>query len=111
VDYKKLAEKFGGTAEETQLQETPSVDYTSLAEQFGGVAEEMQPSAQPPAQPVATGKPASVIPQLPVTPTESTVPKDEGFFDRNYRYAKDALISGFENLRASSKGDSFCCCS
>jgi hypothetical protein len=107
VDYKKLAEKFGGTAEETQLQETPSVDYTSLAEQFGGVAEEMQPPAQPPAQPVATGKPASVIPQLPVTPTKSTVPKDEGFFGRNYRYAKDNLISGFENLRASSKGTSF----
>jgi hypothetical protein len=25
----------------------------------------------------------------------------------NYRYAKDALISGFENLRASSKGTAF----
>jgi hypothetical protein len=62
---------------------------------------------QPLAEPVATGKPASVIPQLPVTPTESTVPEDEGFFDRNYRYAKDALISGFENLRASSKGTAF----
>jgi hypothetical protein len=62
---------------------------------------------QPLAEPVATGKPASVIPQLPVTPTESTVPEDEGFFDRNYRYAKDALISGFENMRASSKGTAF----
>ena len=46
----------------------------------------------------------SGIPQLPVAPVESTVPEDEGFFARNYRYAKDALISGFESMRASSKG-------
>jgi hypothetical protein len=103
VDYKKLAEELGGRAEPQSETETPAVDYRALAEQYGGVQEEEQPLAEP----VATGKPASVIPQLPVTPTESTVPEDEGFFDRNYRYAKDALISGFENLRASSKGTAF----
>jgi hypothetical protein len=104
VDYKKLAEELGGRAEPQSGTETPAIDYKALAEQYGGVQKEEE---QPLAEPVATGKPASVIPQLPVTPTESTVPEDEGFFDRNYRYAKDALISGFENLRASSKGTAF----
>jgi hypothetical protein len=105
VDYKKLAEELGGRAEPQSETETPAIDYKALAEQYGGVQEEEQPLAATPEQPVA--EPASVIPQLPVTPTESTVPEDEGFFDRNYRYAKDALISGFENLRASSKGTAF----
>jgi hypothetical protein len=105
VDYRKLAEELGGRAEPQPQTAVPAVDYRALAEQYGGVQEEEE--AQSLAQPVATGKPASVIPQLPVTPTESTVPEDEGFFGRNYRYAKDALISGFENLRASSKGTAF----
>lgn len=52
-------------------------------------------------------KSASVIPQLSVAPTASTVPEDEGFLARNYRYAKDALISGFESFRANTKGEAF----
>jgi hypothetical protein len=107
VDYRKLAEELGGSAEPQPETTTPGVDYRALAEQYGGTIEETQPPAQPPAQPVATGKPASVIPQLPVAPIESTVPEDEGFFARNYRFAKDALISGFENLRANTKGEAF----
>jgi hypothetical protein len=80
VDYKKLAEELGGRAEPQSGTETPAIDYKALAEQYGGVQkEEEQPLAATPEQP---GKPASVIPQLPVTPTESTVPEDEGFFDR-----------------------------
>ena len=82
MDYKKLAEELGGRAEPQSGTETPAIDYKALAEQYGGVQKEEE---QPLAEPVATGKPASVIHQLPVTPTESTVPEDEGFFDRNYR--------------------------
>ena len=82
-------------------------------DQFDEAQPPTQPLAQPPTQPLAaeepvsTGKPASVIPQLPVAPIESTVPEDEGFWAANYRYAKDALISGFENLRANTKGEAF----
>jgi len=49
----------------------------------------------------------SLVPPEEVTATQpsSVVPEDEGFFARNYRYAKDALLSGFENIRANTKGE------
>jgi hypothetical protein len=40
VDYRKLAEEFGGRAEPQPQTETPAVDYRALAEQYGGVQEE-----------------------------------------------------------------------
>jgi hypothetical protein len=57
VDYRKLAEEFGGRAE-SQPQEAPSIDYGALAEQFGGAAEEVEPTA-----PVAKGKSVSTTPE------------------------------------------------
>jgi hypothetical protein len=43
--------------------------------------------------------------EVAITQPEPTIPTDEGFFARNYRYAKDALLSGFENIRANTKGE------
>jgi hypothetical protein len=54
VDYRKLAEEFGGRAEPQPQTETPAVDYRALAEQYGGVQEEEEKEKeQRPAQPVA----------------------------------------------------------
>jgi hypothetical protein len=54
VDYKKLAEELGGRAEPQSGTETPAVDYRALAEQYGGVQkEEEQPLAATPEQPLA----------------------------------------------------------
>jgi hypothetical protein len=61
-------------------------------------------SAEPAEMFRQTAPTTPAIPQLPVAPITSEVPEDEGFFERNYRYAKDALISGFQNLRANTKG-------
>ena len=65
--------------------------------------------------PAAPTAPAPKVEEAPVAPAtseevaitqpEPTIPTDEGFFARNYRYAKDALLSGFENIRANTKGE------
>lgn len=79
----------------------------AIRQRFGVAAPPPQEETEPTVSPVAKGKPAPVIPQLPVAPVASTVPEDEGFLARNYRYAKDALISGYESFRANTKGEAF----
>jgi len=79
----------------------------AIRQRFGVAAPPPQEETEPTVSPVAKGKPAPVIPQLPVAPVASTVSEDEGFLARNYRYAKDALISGYESFRANTKGEAF----
>ena len=103
MDYKKLAEELGGRAEPQSGTETPAIDYKALAEQYGGVQkEEEQPLAEPVAQQLLTPQPV-----LTQQPAVSQVPEDEGFLERNYRYAKDALLSGFESFRMGNKAEAF----
>ena len=45
--------------------------------------------------------------EVAISQPEPTISTDEGFLARNYRYAKDALISGFESFRANTKGEAF----
>jgi hypothetical protein len=79
---------------------------------------EILPTAQPPAQPLAAtpeqplAEPVAqqlLTPQPVLTqqPAVSQVPEDEGFLGRNYRYAKDALLSGFESFRMGNKAEAF----
>jgi hypothetical protein len=111
VDYKKLAEELGGRAEPQSGIETPAIDYKALAEQYGGVQkEEEQPLAATPEQPLAEPVAQQLLTPQPVLtqqPAVSQVPEDEGFLERNYRYAKDALLSGFESFRMGNKAEAF----
>jgi hypothetical protein len=111
VDYKKLAEELGGRAEPQSETETPAIDYKALAEQYGGVQkEEEQPLAATPEQPLAEPVAQQLLTPQPVLtqqPAVSQVPEDEGFLERNYRYAKDALLSGFESFRMGNKAEAF----
>jgi hypothetical protein len=111
VDYKKLAEELGGRAEPQSGTETPAIDYKALAEQYGGVQkEEEQPLAATPEQPLAEPVAQQLLTPQPVLtqqPAVSQVPEDEGFLERNYRYAKDALLSGFESFRMGNKAEAF----
>jgi hypothetical protein len=111
VDYKKLAEELGGRAEPQSGTETPAIDYKALAEQYGGVQkEEEQPLAATPEQPLAEPVAQQLLTPQPVLtqqPAVSQVPEDEGFLGRNYRYAKDALLSGFESFRMGNKAEAF----
>jgi hypothetical protein len=61
-----------------------------------------QPLAEPVAQQLLTPQPV-----LTQQPAVSQVPEDEGFLERNYRYAKDALLSGFESFRMGNKAEAF----
>jgi len=86
---------------------------------FGEFARRIGLQAEVPAAPTAPAltpaqRVAAVETPTPVSPEEitatqpsSVVPADEGLFARNYRYAKDALLSGFESFRSNVKGEAF----
>jgi hypothetical protein len=76
VDYRKLAEEFGGRAEPQPETATPAVDYRALAEQYGGVQEEEE-KTQPPAQPLAFEEPA---PERFTPPEEPFIEKTQNPF-------------------------------
>jgi len=91
---------------------TGELDPPKKDEGFKFVPFTGQLDAQPapiPAQRDATAEASSLVSPEEITAIQpsSAVSEDEGFFARNYRYAKDALISGFESMRASSKGIAF----
>ena len=72
MDYRKLAEEFGGRAEPQLETGTPAVDYRALAEQYGGVQEEEEK-----AQPLAFEEPA---PERFTPPEEPFIEKTQNPF-------------------------------
>ena len=72
MDYRKLAEEFGGRAEPQPETATPAVDYRALAEQYGGVQEEEEK-----AQPLAFEEPA---PERFTPPEEPFIEKTQNPF-------------------------------
>jgi hypothetical protein len=91
---------------------TGELDPPKKDEGFKFVPFTGQLDAQPvstPTQRVATAEASSLVSpeEITATPSSSVVPADEGLFARNYRYAKDALLSGFESFRSNVKGEAF----